>query len=696
MLGRAFFVGLLIAAQISGQVKSPSQVYSNFGSGWGMGAYLLRDVPRDEVEPWLVSLHEAGILWSRDDSPQHTNTLGHIGDARERLLAMQKYGVYSLAIAEPPGQAQPQSGEFVSSDLGSVFSAARLQARTYGGLVHAYELSNEPDVGYFPEMHDRYAAHAKAMYLGLKVGARDAGLDVPVLNGALALTPGPWLERAARCGVLDYADAWNVHYYGHADGLTPALNSFAESFRELPKTAWYKASACAPASDRPIWVTEYGSIQNRSSDLHEKTRRALQAVELITVAKEAYRNPQLAMFMPYVLYRPNDPRHSLTRGLHDPYSAWTAYAEFTRQNTWPSDRPLWGAAIDPNPVVLQWCPDLTTTIPHKVAGTYRWRSKGKPIRGVFRVWNFGDEPVRGCLVWDAPWKKASAIGTALGSGEQGVFSKQISVPPNGGVTTLDLMLLSPAGTDWFREYRQVWFVDQHSRSSSLYFGVERHPAQAKFELSPLVNAADTRVSVNSKQTGPRSQLLLTRQSPDYIKTKVSSDDFPKFPLFGDYRLNGRSGPWLRLNECAVDLVSDEKIAYGPTKSPKWRFGVNRLDDDFIYPPQAIARVSGLPQKALLRLQLDRAMTRQESLRVDLLDTEGRRFTIFEALGRSYFEPSEEQTSVWLALEDFHPFFWGKITSQRRLVPIEVVEVQVRPMLAEGHSLTVRIDVCTPQ
>jgi hypothetical protein len=41
--------------------------------------------------------------------------------------------------------------------------------------------------------------------------------------------------------------------------------------------------------------------------------------------------------------------------------------------------------------------------------------------------------------------------------------------------------------------------------------------------------------------------------------------------------------------------------------------------------------------------------------VDLIDEDGQRFSIWENLGMVYGETSRD---VWLALEDFHPYFWS--------------------------------------
>jgi len=108
------------------------------------------------------------------------------------------------------------------------------------------------------------------------------------------------------------------------------------------------------------------------------------------------------------------------------------------------------------------------------------------------------------------------------------------------------------------------------------------------------------------------------------------------------------------------------------------------------PTYAVAALDEMPAGArFLRLRLDRPMTRDSYLRVDLVDEDGQRFTIWENLGNVYGEVSRD---VWLGLPDFHPYLWSKaVPGNRRLRPERVREIGLRFYLRTGGSLDVKLD-----
>ena len=83
------------------------------------------------------------------------------------------------------------------------------------------------------------------------------------------------------------------------------------------------------------------------------------------------------------------------------------------------------------------------------------------------------------------------------------------------------------------------------------------------------------------------------------------------------------------------------------------------------------------------------MSRTRGIRVDLIDADGQRFSIWENLGNVYGESSNE---VWLSLQDFHPYFWSKaVPGGRRLRPEKVREISLRIYLPEGGSIDARLE-----
>jgi hypothetical protein len=90
---------------------------------------------------------------------------------------------------------------------------------------------------------------------------------------------------------------------------------------------------------------------------------------------------------------------------------------------------------------------------------------------------------------------------------------------------------------------------------------------------------------------------------------------------------------------------------------------------------AISLAKGLQGFTHLRVSSRRLLPQAVSVRVDLVDKTGRRFTIWENLGRARGQGPDDP--IWMALADFHPFAWGVLDRHRRLRPEEIREVQLR-------------------
>jgi hypothetical protein len=121
-----------------------------------------------------------------------------------------------------------------------------------------------------------YAAYFKAVALGLQAGARAAAAasaagprdwrgrpaapDLPlVLPGALALTPGPYLEELAANDFLSYLDGFNWHFYGYDGDFTAQYHQFETALGELA-AARRAATGGGPTVDKslPVFLSEYG------------------------------------------------------------------------------------------------------------------------------------------------------------------------------------------------------------------------------------------------------------------------------------------------------------------------------------------------------------------------------------------------------------------------------------------------------
>jgi hypothetical protein len=593
--------------------------------GWGIDGCLTSHVDAEARLAYLPELRAAGVtmLGDRNFVPA-TTELHNAG------FGVASYLNLGSIRPEIPGNQLPE-------DLLRVFRAAGDMERQDGRWVTAWEMVGEGDVGYCTDLPDRVAAFQKAVYLGIKSAdspaverARKAPL---VLMGALALPPGPWLERAEQNGLLDYTDAYNLHFYGHAGDLAGVIRAH-EAF----------ARRCLGARGKrlPVWVTECGMKAVGPDDFLNLQRRQAQAEFTVATAKETLRTPEVAVFMPFILVHHGDP-YALTLGPERPLAAWNAYAAFTRAHPWP-DRLLGLPPTNPNPVVLQWLPDNLTTVPHKVSGTYRFL-EGQPIRGEVRIYNLSTRAVQGRFVANVP----VAVRTTLPD------SRVLMLPPES-MTDLSGEV-SPAASGYFQAWWQGEFDSDDGARSPLFFGLETTPRTEDFVEAP-------------------------------IRLDVEPSGRIDHPLYENYRVTSSAGPWLGINGAMVEQASGSGARFRVSELTGDPVG------DPFFPPAAATRVSGLPEDGFLLVRMDRPMDRSFAFRVDLVDDIGQRFTIWENFGQSYFAPSKD---LWLNLHDFHIYFWGHCSDDPVFRPERIRELQLRfyPSHA-GDSMTLSLALERPR
>jgi hypothetical protein len=127
-------------------------------------------------------------------------------------------------------------------DLRDVYAFAKRVGERYKGKVLAWEVWNEPDIGFWPDLGDTFAGLQKAAYLGFK--AADPALLV--LLGSFSRGYCPFDESLFEAGIADYFDIFNWHIYAPPERYAEVLKSYIDLLSRY---------GCA---DRPVWLTEAG------------------------------------------------------------------------------------------------------------------------------------------------------------------------------------------------------------------------------------------------------------------------------------------------------------------------------------------------------------------------------------------------------------------------------------------------------
>jgi hypothetical protein len=524
---------------------------------WAIDACLSCHIPEEAWPAYLELLAASGVRTLRERGIGTREADGRYrGDMRPAYRRLKAAGHQVVAFAGTPVPVV-QVGNVLPEDLLVVYAHAQHLGRDFAGLVDAWEMVGEPDVGYCPDLPDRVAAYQKALYLGIKAGARSVGAPAPaVLMGALALPPGPWLERAVRNGLLDYTDAYNFHYYGHPEDLPGVIAAHArvaargKVVNEVPvfPKAWWQRSSAPQTTDLPLWITECGIEVASAQDFLNPQRRRMQAEYTQKTAQVAWGDRRVALFMPFILAHEKDP-HALTLPGAVPLPAWTTYAEFTRRPPWPARR-LVNPPPAPNPLVVQWLPDNRTTRPHKVSGTYRMVGD-LTVTGELRFYNFSARAITGRVV-----------ETALRRIQrEGRLPETLTVPP-GEMRAVPVSFKKMAPTGYVREDWTVTFAELGGALTAVSFALETEPVSGDFEKRPwpvLPPIGDT------------------------LKHPVDAWD----------DIGSISGRWRGLNQLRVEEVAGDTI----------RVSTRQLTGDPLRGRQALARVGPLPANGFIRLEL---------------------------------------------------------------------------------------------
>ncbi len=166
-----------------------------------------------------------------------------------------------------------RSAKRLPLNLSEAYDRCRNLALTYGDLIDAWEIENEPDIQFVPETAESFAAFYKACSLGILSGREAAEVQAgkrktedgqgrpsdligaadtfppshlsttrassAVMHSPLALPPGPYWQELVANDTLSYTEAFNYHYYG-----------FAEDFHGV-RDAWIAALEAAQRVGQP-------------------------------------------------------------------------------------------------------------------------------------------------------------------------------------------------------------------------------------------------------------------------------------------------------------------------------------------------------------------------------------------------------------------------------------------------------------
>lgn len=269
----------------------------------------------------------------REMAPQGRDSTAEVAGLASGVKAGLNLAVLQRWPAESwDAGVRPEGAARLPVDLREAFERSRGLGLAYGVHVRAWEIDNEPDLGFVPESAESYTAFLKAMYLGLQRGfaedqqraaSSEQRVDQAtkleprpktprgalVIMGSLGLPPGPWLERFAANDGFAYTDGFNYHYYGYAEDFSGVYRQHEAALRELTSQVsgfGFQVSHTSVQKNLPVFLTEVGYGMLGKSVMNTKEGRLRQWRWFKSVGEQAtnlkIEAPMAFVLQPYLEY----------------------------------------------------------------------------------------------------------------------------------------------------------------------------------------------------------------------------------------------------------------------------------------------------------------------------------------------------------------------------------------------------------
>jgi hypothetical protein len=670
--------------------------FLNADTQWAVDGCFQSFYPNHEsVQKVTDIIQDSRVHWVREQGsyadPLAANPLTSGTRNTWGFLKSREFSVFSLLQRLHRKTPSDNPVFQLPTDLLKIYFVQRFQSRLNADLVNAWELFNEPDLGFCIDNPDQVAAISKVLYLAVRSVRADPLLPEPaVIAPSLASLPSVYWDRIARNGLFFYQEAYNFHYYGWIQSLGDTIDAHRIYIENVQKQALFPISV--GAEQFPIWCTEINGIFQTKSDPENLFGRRLQATYMRESVRIAHQK-RLALLTAFVSIFPKEPWYSLFNADYTPNRVWKAYAAeievLSKQRDKGPKQPLFQVPEHVNPIVVQWRPDPSYTVPNKFAGSYRFRemerrSDGQidywPIKGAFRVYNFSKKERRGRL---------NLVLTGRDHFDAPSGDKELTIPAIGYVD-VPVEFTHPKGSGYSYSELSGRFVDAVETAeppSLIYFAVETpaDPAILDSVALQIHDEAGVHLRMESATQMRSRESLKTDPLPSDRNLPAEPDAVALFPSntlenglldyfclyhHDRYSVTSHSGIWHGMNGVRVQTLE-------PSQPNEIALEVEILetrDTDPSWRAVAVCKVNGLPQNGWLQIESDRGLsTIGFDVNVQCIDRYGQAWNIYENFGNDYFFPG---TVKWLRLSDLLPKFFGNVRGQLQMNPAEIREIQL--------------------
>ncbi len=262
----------------------PASKYLGFDTGWSpeqTEATLDDLVVNGSHGTWLRirNMAESPVLAPPEgERGNEASFKGRVGTVRADLAALRERGHRVVAMLRWSYRSW-ESGtrphrSHLPIDLKEAYERSHDLAFTYGDLIDAWEIDNEPDISFVPENAETFAAFYKACSLGILDGRKKAqrtqnritnnqrilndlagSADIAsrphfqnqraasaVMHSPMALPPGPYWQELVANEVLSYTEAFNYHFYGYPEDFRGVRDAWVAALEQAQRVEKHEDS----------------------------------------------------------------------------------------------------------------------------------------------------------------------------------------------------------------------------------------------------------------------------------------------------------------------------------------------------------------------------------------------------------------------------------------------------------------------
>jgi len=231
---------LYISVILNKLKKNNKQIVTDAAASWL--------VPKEDLEKFVKIIAKSNVggvrerlSWNEFQPTNNKEFLLTKYDYSYDLYKKYNVDLYQINHSDPDW-AKISKDKSGVEDLRNVYNFHKQLAKQYP-YISAFEVWNEPDISFWPDVSDKMSSYIKAGYLGIKAGNPKAlGLGVSMCIGGNS----PFYKNLLQDGYIEYADRFNWHAYTDPENYSAILKTYLDNM----KSAGYQP--------KPSWISEAG------------------------------------------------------------------------------------------------------------------------------------------------------------------------------------------------------------------------------------------------------------------------------------------------------------------------------------------------------------------------------------------------------------------------------------------------------